>query len=75
MASIAAKHMARNEPVTADGGRGVIINTASVAAYEGQVGQVAYAASKGGIVGMTLPMARDLSQLGIRVVSLHPVCS
>jgi NAD(P)-dependent dehydrogenase (short-subunit alcohol dehydrogenase family) len=72
VASIAAKHMALNDPVTADGGRGVIVNTASVAAYEGQVGQVAYAASKGGIVGMTLPMARDLSQLGIRVVSIAP---
>ena len=72
MASIAAKHIALNDPVTADGGRGVIVNTASVAAYEGQVGQVAYAASKGGIVGMTLPMARDLSQLGIRVVSIAP---
>ncbi|NDD43796.1 MAG: SDR family NAD(P)-dependent oxidoreductase [Rhodobacteraceae bacterium] len=72
VASIAAKHIALNDPVTADGGRGVIVNTASVAAYEGQVGQVAYAASKGGIVGMTLPMARDLSQLGIRVVSIAP---
>jgi NAD(P)-dependent dehydrogenase (short-subunit alcohol dehydrogenase family) len=64
--------MAMNDPITADGGRGVIVNTASVAAYEGQVGQVAYAASKGGIVGMTLPMARDLAQLGIRVVSIAP---
>lgn len=72
VASIAAQYMARNEPVTHDGGRGVIVNTASVAAYEGQVGQVAYAASKGGIVGMTLPMARDLAQLGIRVVSIAP---
>jgi len=72
VASVAAKHMAMNDPVTKDGGRGVIVNTASVAAYEGQVGQVAYAASKGGIVGMTLPMARDLAQLGIRVVSIAP---
>ena len=72
VASIAAKHISLNDPVTADGVRGVIVNTASVAAYEGQVGQVAYAASKGGIVGMTLPMARDLSQLGIRVVSIAP---
>jgi len=55
-----------------DGERGVIVNTASVAAYEGQVGQVAYAASKGGVVGMTLPMARDLAQLGIRVCSIAP---
>ena len=50
----------------------MIINTASVAAYEGQIGQVAYAASKGGIVGMTLPMARDLAQIGIRVASIAP---
>ena len=55
-----------------DGLRGVIINTASVAAYDGQVGQVAYAASKGGIVGMTLPMARDLAPLGIRVCTVAP---
>jgi NAD(P)-dependent dehydrogenase (short-subunit alcohol dehydrogenase family) len=50
----------------------VIVNTASVAAYEGQIGQVAYAASKGGVVGMTLPMARDLSALGIRVCTIAP---
>ncbi len=55
-----------------DGERGVIVNTASVAAYDGQIGQVAYAASKGGIVGMTLPMARDLAQHGIRVVTIAP---
>ncbi|MDJ0627321.1 MAG: SDR family NAD(P)-dependent oxidoreductase [Rhodobacter sp.] len=71
-ASQAAAIMAANDPVTPDGERGVIVNTASVAAFEGQVGQVAYAASKGGIVGMTLPMARDLAQLGIRVVSIAP---
>ncbi len=53
-------------------GRGVIINTASVAAYDGQIGQAAYAASKGGVVGMTLPVARDLSQFGIRVVTIAP---
>jgi NAD(P)-dependent dehydrogenase (short-subunit alcohol dehydrogenase family) len=52
--------------------RGVIVNTASVAAYDGQIGQAAYAASKGGIVGMTLPIARDLSQFGIRVVTIAP---
>src|SRR5690606_36061409 len=52
--------------------RGVIINTASVAAYEGQMGQAAYSASKGGIVGMTLPVARDLAQYGIRVVAIAP---
>lgn len=72
VASQAATWMAKNDPITADGGRGVIINTASVAAYEGQIGQVAYAASKGGIVGMTLPMARDLAQIGIRVASIAP---
>ena len=71
-ASQAAAAMLRFDPVTQDGGRGVIINTASVAAYEGQVGQVAYAASKGGIVGMTLPMARDLSASGVRVCTIAP---
>jgi 3-hydroxyacyl-CoA dehydrogenase / 3-hydroxy-2-methylbutyryl-CoA dehydrogenase len=68
---LAAAHMARNEP-TADGERGVIINTASTAAFDGQLGQAAYAASKAGIVGMTLPIARDLAELGIRVVTLAP---
>ena len=71
-ASQAAAVMLRSDPVTRDGGRGVIINTASVAAYEGQIGQVAYAASKGGIVGMTLPMARDLSANGVRVCTIAP---
>lgn len=71
-ASQAAALMARNDPQGPDGERGVIVNTASVAAYEGQVGQVAYATSKGGIVGMTLPMARDLSGLGIRVCAIAP---
>lgn len=71
-ASQGAALMAENEPIGPDGERGVIVNTASVAAYEGQVGQIAYAASKGGIVGMTLPMARDLASLGIRVVSIAP---
>ena len=55
-----------------DGERGVIINTASVAAFDGQIGQAAYSASKGGIVGMTLPIARDLAELGIRVVTIAP---
>ena len=55
-----------------DGERGVIINTASIAAYEGQIGQAAYAASKGAIVGMTLPLARDLSSYGIRVNTIAP---
>ncbi|MDJ0825996.1 MAG: SDR family NAD(P)-dependent oxidoreductase [Rhodobacter sp.] len=71
-AAQAAAIMTENDPKTGDGERGVIVNTASVAAYEGQIGQVAYAASKGGIVGMTLPMARDLAQHGIRVVSIAP---
>jgi len=69
--SQAAKGMSELEALTS-GERGVIINTASVAAYEGQIGQVAYAASKGGIVGMTLPMARDLATHGIRVMAIAP---
>lgn len=68
----AAEAMSRNEPINDDGGRGVIINTASVAGYEGQVGQVAYSASKGGIIGMTVPMARDLATYGIRVNTIVP---
>merc|ERR1711953_391204 len=56
----------------AEGNRGVIINVASVAAYEGQKGQLAYSASKGAVIGMTLPMARDLSRYGIRVVTIAP---
>ena len=64
--------MADTEPVTADGERGVIINTASVAAFDGQIGQIAYAASKAAVAGMTLPMARDLADKGIRVVSVAP---
>lgn len=71
-ASTAAAHMVGAEPMAPDGARGVIINTASVAAYEGQVGQVAYASSKGGIVGMTLPMARDLADKGVRVCTVAP---
>lgn len=71
MARLASDAMAKNQPN--DGGeRGVIVNTASVAAYDGQIGQVAYAASKAGVVGMTLPMARDLSRLGIRVMTIAP---
>ena len=69
---LAAAQMAKQDPVTEDGGRGVIINTASIAAYEGQIGQVAYSASKGGVVGMTLPIARDLATLGIRVNTIVP---
>ena len=72
VASICAAEMVKNREYSEDGFRGVIINTASVAAYDGQIGQVAYSASKGGIVGMTLPMARDLSDKGIRVCSIAP---
>jgi len=68
---LAAWEMQNNEP-NADGERGVMINTASVAAYDGQIGQAAYSASKGGIVGMTLPIARDLSRNGIRVMTIAP---
>jgi NAD(P)-dependent dehydrogenase (short-subunit alcohol dehydrogenase family) len=71
-ASQAAEGMVAAEALNEDGERGAIINTASVAAYDGQVGQVAYAASKGGIVGMTLPMARDLSRDGVRVNTIAP---
>ena len=67
---LAAERMATAEPVGEE--RGVIVNTASVAAYEGQIGQAAYSASKGGIVGMTLPIARDLAQRQIRVVTIAP---
>lgn len=68
---LAAFAMEQNKP-NAEGERGVIINTASVAAYDGQMGQVAYAASKGGIVSMTLPVARDLAKSGIRVMAIAP---
>ncbi len=68
---LAAAIMARNAPDRA-GERGVIVNTASVAAFDGQIGQAAYSASKGGIVGMTLPIARDLAELGIRVCTIAP---
>jgi len=68
---LAAFAMAKNEP-TEGGERGVIINTASVAAFDGQIGQAAYSASKGGIVGMTLPIARELARSGIRVMTIAP---
>lgn len=68
---LAAERMVDNEP-NQEGERGVIINTASVAAFDGQIGQAAYSASKGGIVGMTLPLARDLSRSGIRVMTIAP---
>ncbi len=69
--TVAAEHMAKNEP-NADGERGVMINTASIAAFEGQIGQVAYTAAKAGIAGMTLTMARDLGTLGIRCMTIAP---
>jgi NAD(P)-dependent dehydrogenase (short-subunit alcohol dehydrogenase family) len=68
---LAAAAMQKNEP-TGEGERGVIINTASIAAFEGQIGQSAYAASKAGIVGLTLPAARELAREGIRVCSVAP---
>ncbi len=67
---LAAERMVANEPV--DGERGVIVNTASVAAFDGQIGQAAYSASKGGVVGMTLPIARDLASAQIRVMTIAP---
>jgi NAD(P)-dependent dehydrogenase (short-subunit alcohol dehydrogenase family) len=71
VAKAAAELMQHNDAGT-DGERGVIVNTASVAAYEGQIGQAAYSASKGGVVGMTLPMARELARFGIRVMTVAP---
>ena len=71
MIRLAADAMGRNEPEPT-GERGVLISTASVAAYDGQIGQAAYSASKGGIVGMTLPIARDLSKVGIRNMTIAP---
>ncbi len=71
IARLVADHMSKNEPNT-DGERGVIVNTASIAAFEGQIGQVAYSAAKGGIAAMTLTMARDLGSFGIRVMTIAP---
>jgi len=68
---LAASAIAKTEPMT-DGERGVIINTASIAAFDGTIGQAAYSAAKGGIVGMTLPIARDLAPVGVRVVTIAP---
>jgi NAD(P)-dependent dehydrogenase (short-subunit alcohol dehydrogenase family) len=68
---LAAARMTANDPL-ADGERGLVVLTASIAAFEGQIGQAAYAASKGGIVGMTLPAARELARFGVRVVTLAP---
>ncbi|MGW5715183.1 SDR family NAD(P)-dependent oxidoreductase [Amycolatopsis sp. NPDC003865] len=69
---LAAAHMSRNEPDAPDGERGVVVNTASIAAFEGQIGQVAYSAAKAAIAGMCLTMARDLGSLGIRVLAIAP---
>ena len=69
---LAANVMTKNEPVTQSGERGIVINTASIAAFDGQMGQVAYSASKAGVVGMTLPLARDLSTFGIRINTIAP---
>ncbi|MBK1784473.1 SDR family NAD(P)-dependent oxidoreductase [Prauserella cavernicola] len=69
--TVASEAIAKTEPL-ADDQRGVVINTASVAAYDGQIGQIAYSASKGGVVGMTLPAARDLASHGIRVMTIAP---
>jgi len=71
-ASRSAAGMVKNTPVTEDGERGVIINTASAAAFDGQIGQIAYSASKAAVAGMTLPMARDLSRDGVRVMTIAP---
>jgi NAD(P)-dependent dehydrogenase (short-subunit alcohol dehydrogenase family) len=68
---LAASAMAKQEP-TAEGERGVVINTASIAAFDGQIGQIAYSASKAGVAGMTLPAARDLAKAGVRVLTIAP---
>jgi NAD(P)-dependent dehydrogenase (short-subunit alcohol dehydrogenase family) len=68
---VACEAMAKNEP-SASGERGVVVHTASVAAYDGQIGQAAYASSKAGLVGLTLPAARELAGLGIRVMTIAP---
>ena len=67
-----ANAMQQNEPYSADGERGVIVNTSSVAAFEGQIGQVAYSASKGGVAAMTLPLAREFAAFGVRVMTVAP---
>ncbi|HSL59646.1 MAG TPA: SDR family NAD(P)-dependent oxidoreductase [Acidimicrobiales bacterium] len=69
---LAATAMSQNEPVDADGQRGAIVSVASVAAFDGQIGQASYSASKGGVVGMTLPVARDLAAIGVRVNCIAP---
>ncbi|MFI2436324.1 SDR family NAD(P)-dependent oxidoreductase [Streptomyces sp. NPDC018693] len=70
--TLASEAIAGTDPVDEHGQRGVIVNTASIAAYDGQIGQAAYASSKGGVVGLTLPAARDLAQYGIRVCTIAP---
>lgn len=72
VARLAAAEMLKNEPIGDSGERGVIVNTSSLAGLEGQMGQVAYAASKAGVIGLTLPMTRDLSQFGVRVCAIAP---
>jgi len=72
MLRLSAAAMAKTDPVDADGTRGAVVNMASVAAFDGQIGQAAYSASKGGIVGMTLPIARDLAAVGVRVNTIAP---
>jgi NAD(P)-dependent dehydrogenase (short-subunit alcohol dehydrogenase family) len=72
MLRLATAEMSKLEPLAETGERGVVISTASVAAYDGQIGQSAYSASKGGIVGMTLPIAREMAQFGIRVLTIAP---
>jgi NAD(P)-dependent dehydrogenase (short-subunit alcohol dehydrogenase family) len=72
MLRLVAAEMSVNEPMDPDSERGVIVNTASVAAYDGQIGQAAYAASKGGVVSLTLPVARELARFGIRVMTIAP---
>jgi NAD(P)-dependent dehydrogenase (short-subunit alcohol dehydrogenase family) len=69
---LAAAEMEKLEPITPSGERGIIINTASIAAFEGQIGQAAYAASKGGVVALTLPAARELARVGVRVMVIAP---
>ena len=72
VASQSAAGMSAQDPITDDGERGVIINTASVAAFDGQIGQIAYGSSKAAVAGMTLPMARDLSRNGVRIMTIAP---
>jgi len=69
---LAASAMSKTDPIDEDGQRGAIVNLASVAAFDGQIGQAAYSASKGGVVGMTLPVARDLAAIGVRVNTIAP---